>query len=148
MTFVLRLLGRDAPADALDGSRFTGALVWNLVGRVGAVGEVALLLVVIGQAPSVGSIALIGGLLLAAGLIAFVVPQGIGVFEATTVLAFQLAGLPPAAALAFALIRRGRMIAVSLAGVAIHLASVELRPATSRSTHELEPSSCRPSAGG
>lgn len=42
-------------------------------------------------------------------------------FEGAAVVLFGVLGFPGAAALAFAMARRGRMLVVGLAGVAVHL---------------------------
>ena len=57
----------------------------------------------------------------AAGFIGFVIPQGLGVSEGTTVYLLGALGYAGAIAVAFALVRRGRMLAVSLLGVLLHL---------------------------
>jgi uncharacterized membrane protein YbhN (UPF0104 family) len=62
-------------------------------------------------------------LLNAAGYIGFAIPQGLGVFEGTTVFLFGLLGFPGALAVAVALARRARMLIVGLFGVLLHLTS-------------------------
>jgi hypothetical protein len=63
-----------------------------------------------------------------AGNIGFAVPQGLGVFEGTSVYLFSVLGFPGPYAVAFALARRGRMLLVGLLGVALHLAGLKRRP--------------------
>jgi len=57
----------------------------------------------------------------AAGFVGFAFPQGVGVFEGSSVYLLGCLGVSAPAALAFALARRGRMLLVSLSGVVVHL---------------------------
>ncbi len=94
---------------------------WALATRVLQTVETALLLACIGAPVSVASVLLVDGALNAAGFVGFLMPQGLGVVEGTTIYLLGALGSPAAAATAFALARRGRVIAVSGAGVALHL---------------------------
>jgi hypothetical protein len=57
----------------------------------------------------------------ATSILFFVIPQGIGVSEAGVAGAFLLLGLPVHLGIAFALLRRGRIIFWALVGVVVHV---------------------------
>ncbi|HKE16052.1 MAG TPA: lysylphosphatidylglycerol synthase domain-containing protein [Kofleriaceae bacterium] len=119
-----RWLGAPAHAEGrLAPARFARAALWNLVGRALGLLEVGLLLWLLGIAPTPVRLLTAAGVTWAGGFIGFAFPQGIGVTEAATVGAFELCGLPAAAGVAFALARRGRMLLLSLFGLALHLGS-------------------------
>jgi hypothetical protein len=52
-------------------------------------------------------------------------PQGLGVVEGTAVFLLGTIGVAPAAATAFALVRRGRVFLLGTVGVALHLRRVK-----------------------
>ena len=60
---------------------------------------------------TIGDVFFTAGALSAAGFIGGAIPQGLGVAEAATVGMFQLLHFPGPAAVAFALARRGRILA-------------------------------------
>lgn len=97
------------------------AVSWALATRVLQTVETALLLACVGAPVNVASIALVDGVLNAAGFVGFVMPQGLGVVEGAAIYALGVLGTPPAAAAAFALARRGRVLLVGGAGIAAHL---------------------------
>src|SRR5262249_29725816 len=85
--------------------------------------EITLLLWLLGLGFDPVTILFCYSLLNAAGYIGFAIPQGLGVFEGTTVFLFGILGFPGAAGVALALARRARMLIVGLLGVFLHLAS-------------------------
>ena len=99
------------------------AAAWSLVSRFLGMAEIAVMLHAVDLPIDLWHVGFVDSALNAAGFVGFLFPQGIGVFEGSTVYLLGLFGTTPAAALAFALVRRGRMLTVSLIGVAIHLLS-------------------------
>jgi hypothetical protein len=97
------------------------AIGWALATRVIQTAETAVLLACISAPVSVASVLLVDGALNAAGFVGFLMPQGLGVVEGTAVYMLGALGSPAAAATAFALVRRGRVLVVGGAGVAAHL---------------------------
>ena len=97
------------------------AIGWAVATRVIQTLETALLLACISAPLSVGSVLLVDGALNAAGFVGFLLPQGLGVVEGAAVYMLSALGSPAAAATAFALARRGRVLVVGGTGVAIHL---------------------------
>ena len=95
---------------------------WAFATRVLQTVETTLLLACIGAPVNVASVLLVDSALNAAGFVGFLLPQGLGVVEGTAIYLLGALGSPAAAATAFALARRGRVIAVSAVGVTIHLA--------------------------
>ena len=97
------------------------AIGWAVATRVTQTFETALLLACISASPSISSVLLVDGALNAAGFVGFLLPQGLGVVEGAAVYVLTALGSPAAAATAFALARRGRVLVVGGAGVAIHV---------------------------
>jgi uncharacterized membrane protein YbhN (UPF0104 family) len=97
------------------------AIGWAFATRVIQTFETALLLACISAPVSVASVLLVDGALNAAGFVGFLLPQGLGVVEGTAVYMLGALGSPAAAATAFALVRRGRVLVVGGAGIAAHL---------------------------
>jgi uncharacterized membrane protein YbhN (UPF0104 family) len=97
---------------------------WFLATRLLMTCETALLLHAIGMPGSLRTVLLVDGALNAAGFLGFMLPQGLGVVEGTAVFLLTALGASPAAATAFALTRRARVIGVSLVGIATHVASI------------------------
>jgi uncharacterized membrane protein YbhN (UPF0104 family) len=123
-----RLFGETAPSGG-DGTRprlglqaTAIAVGWMLVGRVLGVGEVALIMLRLGHAPSLVQWIFVYGAFGVVGTIAWPVPGNIGVNEAAAVLLFQWLGLPAADGMALALVRRARLLLVSSFGVALFAA--------------------------
>jgi uncharacterized membrane protein YbhN (UPF0104 family) len=100
---------------------------WFVATRLLMTCETALLLHAIGLPPSLRTVLLVDGALNAAGFLGFMFPQGLGVVEGTAVFLLTALGATPAAATAFALTRRGRVIGVSLVGIATHVAGGPFR---------------------
>jgi hypothetical protein len=96
------------------------AVAWAFATRVLQTLETALLLACIDAPLSVSSVLLVDGALNAAGFVGFLMPQGLGVVEGTAVYILGAMGSPAAAATAFALARRGRVLLVGGAGIALH----------------------------
>jgi uncharacterized membrane protein YbhN (UPF0104 family) len=122
-----RLFGGTAPAVDVErprlGVRATAIAVgWMLVGRVLGIGEIALIMLRLGHAPSLVEWIFVYGAFGVVGTIAWPVPGNIGVNEAAAVLLFQWLGLPAADGMALALVRRARLLAVSSFGVALFAA--------------------------
>ncbi len=111
----------EAPGIRISGRAIAIAVLWNSLGRVVAGAEIALYAVVLGLDLSLIEIVFVTAVLHAVGVALFVVPQGIGVAEAATVLAAQALGLPAAAGLSLGLLRRARILLLSAVGVLLHL---------------------------
>ncbi len=122
--------GSDEPAPgALPAGRFARVALWNFLGRIVGACEVAVVLWALGTSFDAAATAFVDCVLNAAGFIGFFIPQGIGVSEGTSVYMLRVLGYAGPLAVAFALVRRGRMLFVSLLGVALH---VGVRAATTR----------------
>jgi hypothetical protein len=118
-----RLLG----AERLDNARFPvsqvlRAAAWQGTGKLVGLLELGVLLHLLGLPYTLGSVFFLAGALSAAGFIGGAIPQGLGVQEVAAVGVFELMHYPGAAAVAFALARRGRMLLVAVIGVLLHLA--------------------------
>ncbi len=103
------------------GRQILVALFWHLAGRAAIVIEIGLLLHLLNLDVGLASILVITAVLSAAGILGFLIPQGLGVIEVASVFAFGMIGFSPVAAVAFGLARRGRMLVVSLLGIGLHL---------------------------
>ena len=110
-----------APPSALPIGNFLLATLWCLAGRIVGFVEIGVLSWILGLGVDPVAILFLDSVLNAAGFISFAVPQGLGVFEGTTVYLFGILGFPGPLAIAFALARRGRMLLVSLTGIGLHL---------------------------
>ncbi len=123
--------GSDEPAPGpLPLSRFVRVVLWNLVGRLVGTCEVGLVLYALGLGFDPAAMVFVDSVLNAAGFIGFLIPQGIGVNEGTAVYLLGVLGYAGPLAVVFALVRRGRMLLVSLLGVALHLVGRRTSPAT------------------
>jgi uncharacterized membrane protein YbhN (UPF0104 family) len=58
------------------------------------------------------------------GYVSFMIPQGLGVFEGTSVFVLGIIGASGPLAIAFSLAGRCRMLVVGLFGVSLHLAAI------------------------
>jgi glycosyltransferase 2 family protein len=105
------------------------AALWQIASRMLGMCEIAALLHAIHMPVDVSSIAFADSALNAAGFIGFAFPQGVGVFEVSTVSLLGCLGVSAPSALAFAFARRGRMLLVSLLGVVVHLIFRARQPA-------------------
>ncbi len=123
---IAKLLGGAKPKDfeGLSMARLARVLAWHLPARLLGLVEIAVVLHLLGLPTTFATVVFTDSLLNAAGFISFFIPQGIGVFEGTTVYLFGLLGFPGAMAIAFALARRGRLLIVSLLGIVLHVASL------------------------
>jgi choline kinase/phosphatidylglycerophosphate synthase len=127
---IARWLGGD-PGEArpsLAPSTFAAVLGCNLLGRALQLGETALFLHLLHVPVEPSAVLLISGLLSGVGTVFFIVPQTIGVAEATSVYALQLLGYAQPVGLAFGLARRGRILFFAALGVLVHQA----RPGAAR----------------
>lgn len=106
----------------LPGPVIARAFLWTLVARGFGLVEIWLLYALLGIHVTAWLVLFTGGAVAAAGFVGGVIPQGVGVTEAATVGIFELLHLPGPAGVAFALARRGRMLVMSVIGVALHLA--------------------------
>jgi CDP-L-myo-inositol myo-inositolphosphotransferase len=100
---------------------FAVALALNVAGRAAALLEVIALLHLLGVPIGAVHLVALAAVLSATSILFFAIPQGIGVSEAGIAGAFLLLGLPVHVGLAFALLRRGRIVFWALVGVAVHV---------------------------
>jgi CDP-L-myo-inositol myo-inositolphosphotransferase len=116
---------------------FLVALAYNVAGRLAGLLEVVALLHLLGVSVDAVHVVAVAAVLSATSILFFAIPQGIGVSEAGVAGAFLVLGLPVHVGVAFALLRRGRMVFWALVGLAVHLlhglltrirAQVELEP--------------------
>ena len=108
----------------LPPGRFVHVLFWYLCARLAGVLEVAILMWLLGFGIDPPRDMFIYSVLQAAGFIAFPVPAGVGVFESAAAWVFDVLALPGPSGIAFALARRGRMLAIGLLGVGLHVVSM------------------------
>lgn len=134
-----RLLGRWLSGSSEEPPRLplrqgVSAALWSMASRILGLCEIGVLLYAIGLPVDLTTTAFVDSALNAAGFIGFAFPQGVGVFEGSSVYLLGCLGVPAPAALAFALARRGRMLLVSLLGVVVHLISKARKPTTTELT--------------
>jgi uncharacterized membrane protein YbhN (UPF0104 family) len=136
---VMRRLGleEDRRSPPLRSRTFAVALAFNVAGRAAALLEVLALLHLLHVPTSAVHVVAVAAVLSATGILFFVIPQGLGVSEAGIAGAFLLLGLPVHLGIAFALLRRGRIVFWAFVGLAVHVlhgvvarvrARVELEP--------------------
>jgi hypothetical protein len=114
----------DAERVGTLGRRRLGHVVcWHMPARVLGLTEVALLLWLLNIDLSFARVALVDSAANVAGVVGFMIPQGLGVLEGATLYAFASLGHPGAAAVAFALSRRGRLLLLAALGVGLHTVS-------------------------
>jgi Lysylphosphatidylglycerol synthase TM region len=111
---------------------FLRALGWNILGRFGAIAEIAVLLVALGQPVRLDALVAINAVLSTATNLFSFVPNGVGVNEGASVLALSLTGYGEAIGLAIGLARRARQLVLAAAGVVLHA----LRRPRQGSVHE------------
>jgi hypothetical protein len=124
--WLARLLG-DAALDQITPlplARLAQVLGCCVTARALGVLEKVTLLWVLGLPHDLVTAAFVDGMLNAVGYVSFFVPQGLGVFEGTSVGVLGIIGAPGPLAIAFALAGRGRMLVVGLFGVSLHLAAI------------------------
>jgi len=107
--------------ERLPKARLARAMVWYLCGRLLGLVEVGALLYLLGLGLQPAATGFAYSTLHAAGFISFAIPQGLGVFEGTSVYLFDVLHLAGALGVAFVLARRGRLLMVSLLGVTLHV---------------------------
>jgi len=119
--FAIKLLGGSATApEPVPMRLLSRALPWYFAGRILGVCEIVLLLHLLGLNANPMRAGFFDGVLNAAGTLAFMVPQAVGVFEGTSSFLFKTFGFAGSAGVVFALVRRARMLVLSLLGVALH----------------------------
>ena len=87
---------------------------------------------VLGLAPEFSSIITVSAFISMSGVIFFIIPQGLGVSEASVSTAFVFLGLGASVGLIFGLVRRARVIFWALLGVAIHVTILIIRKVSSQ----------------
>lgn len=132
-----RLLGDAAPDQItpVPLARLAQVLACCLAARVLGVLEKVTLLWVLGLPHDLVTAMFVDGVLNAIGYVGFMIPQGLGVFEQTSVFVLGIIGAPGPAGVAFALAGRGRLLVVGMFGVSLHLAAIlrnAIRSARSR----------------
>jgi 2-polyprenyl-3-methyl-5-hydroxy-6-metoxy-1,4-benzoquinol methylase len=116
-------LGADTatPPKSLPLRDFLIATAWCLAGRIVGLCEIGALLWILDLGVDPVAILFLDSVLNAVGFISFTIPQGLGVFEGSSVYLFGILGFAGPTAIAFALARRGRMLLIGLVGVSLHL---------------------------
>jgi len=99
-------------------ARIAACFLVHLVSWFAAAGGGWLILILIRRPPAFTSVCAIESLMLALRNIAFFAPAGLGVQEGAYALLGPLFGLPPDAAIALSLLKRGRDIAIGLPALA------------------------------
>jgi len=123
--------GHDAEPAPLPARTFARALAWFAVTRVLQGCETALLLALISAPTDVATIVFVDGTLNAAGFLGFMLPQGLGVVEGTAAVVLTGLGVPLPAATAFALVRRGRVLACGAIALVVHACTAAYQRRTS-----------------
>jgi len=118
---VLRLAKVPLPEipSSLPTLAFVRALGWHLLGRAGALAEIAVLLLALGQPVRLTALVAVGAVVSIAGIVFFFVPNGVGVSEGAMVLAMTLTGYGESVGLAVGLARRVRQLVLTGAGVVL-----------------------------
>jgi len=126
-----KLLGAEQLTSArLPTKTVLRAAAWQGAAKLLGLVELAVLLYLLDLPFTFSDVCFLLGALSAAGFIGGAIPQGLGVQEAATVGVFEILHYPGAAAVAFALARRGRMLLLSVAGVGLHLTFGRVAPVT------------------
>ncbi|TXH33323.1 MAG: hypothetical protein E6Q98_22240 [Rhodospirillaceae bacterium] len=99
------------------------ALGWHLLAWICRAGEVWFVLRLLGHPVGFLDAAAIEGLLGAVRAAAFLLPAGLGVQEGALILLCGWVGVPPSSALALALLKRARELAIGLPGLLAWLAA-------------------------
>ena len=120
---VMRRLGLvgDPRIPPLRPRTFAVALAFNVAGRAASLLEVVALLHLLNLSTDPAHVVALGAVLSATSILFFVIPQGIGVSEAGIAGAFALLGLPVHVGIAFALLRRGRIVVWAFLGLVVHV---------------------------
>ena len=111
----------DREPEPLPRAAFWRALAWFALTRALQAGETTLLLACIGAPIDLPTVLFVDGALNAAGFAGFLMPQGLGVVEGVVLVVLTGLGLPPATAVAFGLVRRGRVVFCGLVAIAVHV---------------------------
>jgi len=121
-SWLQRLVGgaQSGAATPLDAGRFVRVAALYLIARTLGLAEISLLLHALGLDFTLLTVGFIEGNLNASGTLAFMVPQAVGVFEGTSVMLFRLFGFAAAGGIAFALVRRARMLGILVVGIFLH----------------------------
>jgi uncharacterized membrane protein YbhN (UPF0104 family) len=129
---VLRLVRVRLPElpEPLPARAFARALGWNLVARAGVLAELAVLLLALGQRPTLAAVVAISAIVSVAGIVFTFIPGGVGVNEGAAVLALTLTGYGETVGLTIGLARRVRQLLLAAAGVAVSAARAAAPPAS------------------
>ncbi len=109
---------KDEPLPKPD---FLSAVFWQLMGRTCNLIEIYAIYVLLGFSPGLADLILVSTFLSITGAVFFLIPQGLGVNEASISTAFSILGYATTLGLSFGLIRRARVVVWALLGVALHL---------------------------
>jgi hypothetical protein len=121
-TLIARWLGADASRGVrLAPGRLARVAACYLGARLAGALEVLWLFALLGLPLDPLTVLFCYSLHKAAGTIGFAVPGSLGVIEGTSVYLFTVLGYPGPSGVAFALVRRARLLLVSLVGVLLHL---------------------------
>ena len=107
------------PIEALNRRRLLAVLGVKMAGRVLNLVETAIILRLLDLSVTPELVIAIAGLLSASAVVFFMVPQGLGVNEASITGAFTMVGLAASYGLAFGLIRRARVVTWAALGLLI-----------------------------
>lgn len=127
--WLAKLIGGAAPEqiDRLPPRRLARVAGWCFASKLLGLVEVGSLLWILGLRVDVVTVGLVDGFLNAAGSLSLGIPGGLGVLEGAAVYVLEIVGATGIAGVAFAFARRGRMLAVGLFGVSLHLGQLALR---------------------
>lgn len=120
--FILRALGGSSTALAarVPARTIVAVLPFYLLSRALGVLEIGVLLRLLAGRFDLAQAGFFDAVLNAAGAIAFFVPGALGAYEGTSVLLFRILGLGGPQGVVFGLVRRARMLLISIAGVVLH----------------------------
>lgn len=105
--------------EPLPARAFARALGWNLLARAGVLAELTVLLLALGQHPTLSAVVAVSAIVSVAGIVFTFIPGGIGVNEGAAVLALSLTGYGEGIGLTIGLARRVRQLLLAAAGVAL-----------------------------
>ncbi|MEO1515727.1 MAG: lysylphosphatidylglycerol synthase transmembrane domain-containing protein [Bacteroidota bacterium] len=116
----------------LSPKKFAISFFWKMMSRTLNLLEIYAIFVVLGYTPEFAHIVTVSAMLSLSATLFFIVPQGIGVSEASVSTAFVLLGMGAQVGLVFGLLRRARIVFWALLGIGIQLTAVLIRKAVSR----------------
>ena len=127
--WLAKLIGGAAPEqiDRLPPARLVRVAAWCLASKLLGLLEVGSLLWILGLRADVVTVGFVDAFLNAAGSLSLGIPGGLGVLEGAAVYVLGIIGATGTVGVAFAFARRGRMLAVGLFGVSLHLGQLALR---------------------